>query len=100
MSIPLFASVHCIDGPIGCSLTTITDPQTKEPTQLVVAEINAPYVKRLVPVQLVKRTTSRTLYLSCSKKHFSKLEQLEKIVIHPDDGHVTHLVSRTAPSWV
>ena len=99
MNIPRIARVHCVDGPIGCSLTIISDPQTKQPTQLVVSERNNPHIKRLVPVQLIKRATKHSVYLSCTKKHFSKLEQLEKIVIHPDDGRVTYLVSRPTPTW-
>ncbi len=97
MDIPLTGNVHCTDGTAGQAITTISDPETKKVTHFVVAEKKSPYIKRLVPVQLIKKITAQSILLSCTLKELSTIEQLEKFVINPLDGYVSHLVAKTTP---
>ena len=99
MDISFDAEVHCIDGLVGRPLTKISDPTTKKVTHLVVAEDKPPHTKRLVPIDLVKETTPDFIYLNCTEKEFYQTEQLEKILVHPTNGHVTHLVLKLGQVW-
>ncbi len=92
MDISFSAAVHCLDGLVGHPITTVTNPTTKAVTHLVVAEDTAPYAKRLVPIEMIKKATPHLITLNCTKEGFLHIEQLEKLLVHPKDGHITHLV--------
>ena len=100
MKIPLSVDVYCIDGLVGRSITTISNPITKEVTHFVVAELQNPHIKRLVPVELIKTVTPQVIHLNCSAKEFAKTEQLEKFLLHPTNGNITHLVLKMGQVWV
>ena len=92
MTIPLNADVYCIDGLVGRSITTISNPNTKQITHIVVAERQNPYTKRLIPINLIREITPQVIRLNCTAKEFSKMGRLEKVLAHPTDGYITHLV--------
>ncbi len=97
MDIPLDVEVYCTDGPGGSSITTISNPITEKITYLVVTEKEAPYIKRLVPIEMVKKTTPQSICLNCTRKDLSKVEQLKKFLLHPIDKRITHLVLQKGP---
>ena len=99
VNIPLNVDMYCTDGLAGQSLTTILSPTTKKVTHVVVAERQNPFPKRLVPIELIKETTSQVVRLNCTCKELSKIERLEKILAHPTDGYITHLVLRAGQMW-
>lgn len=96
VNIPLNVDVYCTNGLAGQSITTISNPNTNYVTHIVVAERQSPYVKRLVSVKFIKETTPQVIYLNCTHKEFSKMEQLERILAHPTEGYITHLVLKPA----
>ncbi len=100
MDIPLNVEVHCIDGLAGHSITTITNPASIKVTHLVVTEKQDPQIKRLIPIQLVWRVTKHSIHLNCTLTELSKLKQLEKLVINPANGHITHLVLRENEAYL
>jgi hypothetical protein len=92
MNIPLNVEVCCLDGSVGRAVTTILNPTTKKITHLVVAERKAPDIKRLVPLELIKKTTSRLILLNCTWEAVSKMDQLKKLVINPIDLRINYMV--------
>jgi hypothetical protein len=68
VNIPLNAKVYCTDGFAGRFITTILDPISQETTHLVVVEKQSPAIKRLIPLTLVKKTTSQLILLGICKK--------------------------------
>ena len=86
MSIPLDVEVRCADGVAGNSITTVMNPVTKKVSYLVVADKEAPYTKRLVPMELVKKIRAQSILLDCTRETLSKLEKLEKILVSPAYG--------------
>ena len=99
MQVPLNTDVYCIDGLVGRSITTISDPTTKKITHILVVETHNPYVKRLVPIVLVKEIDDQVIRLNCTGKQFEKIERLEKIVAHPTGGYISHLVLERDQAW-
>lgn len=92
MNIPLNVDVYSLDGPVGRAITTILNPATQKITYLVVAERNAPDIKRLIPLRFIKKTTCRLILLSCTREAVSKMDQLKKLVINPIDLRINYMV--------
>ena len=91
-NIPLDVAVHCTDEMGGRSLTTILNPDTQKVSHLIITDEKAPYIKRLVPIDLIKKVTSQSIWLNCTKEALLKMEQLEKVLISPMGEYVSHLV--------
>lgn len=73
MDISANAEVDCSDGPCGQVTRLIINPINLQVTHLVVAEQDYPYLKRLVPVQLIWKSTAEFLYLKCTRKQLATL---------------------------
>ena len=86
VSIPLDVEVRCADGVAGNSITTVLNPVTKKVSHIVIADKEAPYTKRLVPMKMIKNIRPHSILLDCTRETLSKLEKLEKILISPAYG--------------
>jgi len=73
MDIPVSADVECVGGPCGHSTCVIVNPVPRQLTHLVVEEKSFPYLKRLVPLELVRNGTSRLIQLGCTKSQLATL---------------------------
>ncbi len=91
-NIPLDVVVHCTDGQGGRSLATILNPITQKISHFIITDEKAPYIKRLVPIDLIQQITPRSILLNCTKEMLLTMEQLEKVLINPMDDYVSHLV--------
>jgi hypothetical protein len=76
----------------GCSLTTILNPSTQRVSHLIVVDEHSPYIKRLVPIDLIRKITSQSIFLNCTREMLSKTEQLEKVLVSPLNEYASHLV--------
>jgi uncharacterized protein YrrD len=65
MDVPIKARVLCDDGEAGSSEGLILDPRTKTITHFVLRERAWPHTERLVPVNLIARTTEDDIHLGC-----------------------------------
>lgn len=74
MDIPLNVEVNCSDGNCGRSTNLILDPKTKAVTHLVVKGSAFPGVERLVPINLIYKSTPARISLRCSTDEFSKMD--------------------------
>ncbi len=92
MNIPLNVAVYCTDGFAGRSITTISDPISRETTHLVVVEEQSPAIKRLVPLERVEKTTPQLILLNCSRETLSTMARLERFLINPTNQHITGMV--------
>jgi uncharacterized protein YrrD len=72
--IPIKADVRCDDGVAGTSEAVIVDSLNQEITHLVVRERRFPHTERLVPVDLIARTTEDEIRLRCSTADVKKLD--------------------------
>ena len=79
MHILVNAEADGSDGPYGRVTRLIINPINLQVTHLVVAERAYPYLKRLVPVQLIWKSTSEYLYLKCTKKQLATLRPFSEI---------------------
>ncbi|MEJ2759693.1 MAG: hypothetical protein P8046_14530, partial [Anaerolineales bacterium] len=52
----------------------IVNPCSNELTHVVVEDNAFPYQKRIVPEEMVKSSTPKSIQLSCSKKEFLQME--------------------------
>lgn len=86
VTIPLDVEVRCADGVAGHSITTVSNPVTKKVSHLVVADKEAPYTKRLVPMNMIKNIRPHSILLDCTRETLAKLEKLEKILVSPAYG--------------
>lgn len=68
------------------------EPATQKIIYLVVAESNAPDIKRLIPPRFIKKTTHRLILLSCTGEAVSKMDQLKKLLINPIDLRINYMV--------
>lgn len=85
MKIPIKSKVFCQDehcGHIGC---VVINPMNDEVTHIVIEDDHYPYKERIVPVDLIRETTSDSVYLSCNHDEFLKMENfIEHRYVHVD----------------
>ena len=90
MDIPINAEVKCTDGPCGKSNCVILNPITDQITHIAVVGNSFPYVKRLVPVEKIKETTSDMIQLTCDLYEYVTMPefiQTEFIIPSPYGGN-------------
>jgi sporulation protein YlmC with PRC-barrel domain len=90
MDIPINAEVRCTDGPCGKSNCVIVNPITDQITHVAVEGNSFPYVKRLVPVEKIKETTSEMIQLTCDLYEYVTMPefiQSEFIIPSPYGGN-------------
>jgi uncharacterized protein YrrD len=90
MDIPMNAEVSCTDGPCGTSNCVILNPITDQVTHIAVEGNSFPYVKRLVPVEKIKETTSDMIQLNCDLYEYVTMPefiQSEFIIPSPYGGN-------------
>lgn len=85
MVIPLNNEINCSDGPGGRITCLIVNPLSLQLTHLVVAEQVYPYLKRLVPVQILKEQPSGCILLSCTQRQLATLRPFLEVEYTPDD---------------
>ena len=78
MEIPLNAQVECTDGICGHSVYVLINPVTEEVTHLVVKEDTSPNTEYIVPLDMVAKTTTDTIWLNCTKAELEKMEPFIK----------------------
>jgi sporulation protein YlmC with PRC-barrel domain len=74
MDIPINASVFCTEGMCGKSTVVIINPKTKQISHVVVKDNRFPHEERLVPIDLVKETTSNSIQLNISQEELMKMD--------------------------
>ncbi|HSR35102.1 MAG TPA: hypothetical protein VLY63_31420 [Anaerolineae bacterium] len=74
MEIPIRAKVQCTDGIAGEATRVIVHPETKRITRMVVKEVRAPHVERLVPFKFVEDATGGRISLRCSVQELSRMQ--------------------------
>jgi hypothetical protein len=90
IDIPLDADVLCDGESCGTSVALVMNPVTEEVTHMVVRERHAPHRERLVPVNVVGKTTSEQMELRASA---AELDEMEPFV-------ETHYVKVEVPHYV
>ena len=68
------AKVSCAEGPWGCSTCAIIDPVVQRVTHLVVQAKGAPYIERLVPIEMVVEATPGSIRLCCTRNELTRME--------------------------
>jgi sporulation protein YlmC with PRC-barrel domain len=86
MDIPVSAEVTCIDGLCGHSSCVIVSPILQQVTHLVVQEKSFPYLKRLVPIELIGESASHLVHLGCTKSQLATLRPYLEIEWPLGDG--------------
>lgn len=75
MDIPIKAEVWCADGRCGQTTSVVINPTTEEVTHVVVKSKAFPQQERMVPIHLVKETTSDTIRLQCSQAELAEMDE-------------------------
>jgi sporulation protein YlmC with PRC-barrel domain len=88
MKIPIKAKVFCRDehcGHIGC---VVINPMNDEVTHIVIEDDHYPYEERIIPVDLVEKTTADSVHLACKREELLKMDDfIEHRYIHVDKVH-------------
>jgi len=90
MDIPINVEVRCTDEPCGTSNCVILNPITDQITHIAVQGNSFPYVKRLVPVNKIKETTSNMIQLNCDLYEYVTMPEFirsEFIIPDPYGGN-------------
>jgi sporulation protein YlmC with PRC-barrel domain len=90
MNIPMNAEVRCTDEPCGTSNCVILNPITDQITHIAVQGNSFPYIKRVVPVEKIKETTSDMIQLICDLYEYVTMPefiQSEFIIPSPYGGN-------------
>ena len=87
IQIPLDADVLCEGKSCGTSVALVMNPVTQEVTHMVVRERHAPHRERLVPANVVGKTTSEQMELRSSAAELAEMEPFVE----------THFVKVTVP---
>lgn len=85
MYIPVNDEIDCSDGPGGRVTCLMINPLKPQVTHLVVAERAFPYLKRLVPVQLLKDSPPGRSSLDCTRSQLAILRPFHEIEYSQDD---------------
>jgi uncharacterized protein YrrD len=75
MDIPMQAQVRCTDDICGTSYCVILNPIDDQITHIVVQANTFPHIKRLVPVERIKETSSNMIQLDCDLYEFVNLPE-------------------------
>lgn len=78
MDIPKRGLVICQGKECGHVNSIIINPLTFETSHLVVEEDVMPNQERIVPIELVEKTTAHFIYLSCTKQEFLHLDNFKE----------------------
>lgn len=87
--ISLNSRVQCTDGRGGHLTCVIITPTSRHLTHVVVEEANAPFLKRLVPLELITTSTSAEIQLDCTIRQLASLQPV--VELEPLDGNGLHL---------
>ena len=74
MDIPVNVDVYCTDGLCGRSTYVLVNPVREKVTHLVVKEARAPNNERVVPTEVVSRTTPDMVMLQCTRDQLSAMD--------------------------
>lgn len=96
-TIPLYAPVYCSDQTCGRTTSILIDRQTQRVTHLVVQEVSASPVERLVPIAAVAKTSPDSVRLRCSGDEFKRMEPFVQIQYRAE--RVPDLEFATNQAW-
>lgn len=99
MNIPLNTGVQCNDGYAGRLICVIINPTSRHLTHIVVDEKGPPYLKRLVPLDLVKSGTSDEVTLDCTVVQLSTLRPVVEFEYPQGNGLHTLFAAKSASQW-
>lgn len=85
MDIPVNVEVRCADGLAGRTSCVIINPVTEQVTHIVVQEKGFPYLKRIVPLDLITETSPQLIHLRCTIKQLATLKPFLEIEYTQDD---------------
>jgi hypothetical protein len=83
MDIPVNAKVLCADGSYGRSVCVILNPATEQITHVAVEAEAFADVKRLVPLGLIRESTTDLIHLACTKADLNQLEIFSEVEFLP-----------------
>ncbi len=83
-TIALYTPVYGVDHPCGRSTSILIDRQTQRVKHLVVKEVSAPNIERLVPIEAVAKTSSDRIQLNCSQDEFKRMDPFVVIQNHAE----------------
>lgn len=74
MEIPINAKVFCDEEVCGRSTFIVLDPVKEEVTHFVVEETTLPNIERLVPIELIERSSHDEIHLRCPRDEYERME--------------------------
>ncbi|MBL7199019.1 MAG: hypothetical protein ISS56_02610 [Anaerolineae bacterium] len=86
------AKVSCAEGPWGCSTCVIIDPATQRVTHLAVMAKGAPYIERLVPIEMVVEATPGSIRLCCTRNELTGMELFVEATCVEVNPYAYHLL--------
>lgn len=99
MDISINASVQCLDGPVGHTISVIMNPKNRIVTHLVVETRTLPREARIIPVALVTEATPATIKLNCTQADVGKLAQFFEHEFIQVDMPMREYASRSYVVW-
>ena len=99
MNVPLKANVQCVDGDAGRLTCVIINPITRQLTHIVVDEKDPPYLKRLVPLDLIIAGTPDGVTLDCTRAQLSALRPVVEFEHPQGNGLHTLFAAKTYGRW-
>lgn len=97
-TIPLYAPVYCFDQPGGRTTCILINLQTRRVTHLVVKEASAPDVERLVPIEMVAKTSADYIRLRCSRDELKRMDPFVETVYWAET--VPDYTNATGVGWM
>lgn len=91
--------INCSDSPGGRITSLIISPLSLQVTHLVVAERAYPYLKRLVPLQLLQETPAGYPALGCTQRQLATLRPFLEVEYIPDDTPYFAYETHTGKMW-
>jgi hypothetical protein len=99
MKILLNGDIQCIDGFAGRLICVIVNPLSQQLTHIVVDEKRPPYLKRLVPLDLVSVGNSDGVTLDCTLVQLSALRPVVEFEYPQGNGLHTLFAAKSARQW-
>ena len=99
MKISLNSDIQCTDGYAGRLICVIVNPVSRELSHIVVDEKKPPYLKRLVPLDLVSIGNSDGVALKCTVVQLSTLRPLVEFEYPQGNGLHTLFAAKSARQW-
>ena len=99
MKISLNSDIQCIDGYAGRLICVIVNPISQQLTHIVVDEQRSPYLKRLVPLDLVSIDNSDGVTLGCTLVQLSALRPVVEFEYPQGNGLHTLFAAKIARQW-